>query len=104
MPIRSDANPHPVVLGRPQRRAIVRGQRILCPNPETVKRASGARHDGVALLTRALQGNAPSRGAGVEIAAAVASDSLNRQNSRFLWRGVLRVMLDKVDGDMVHPP
>jgi hypothetical protein len=46
----------------------------------------------------------PPGGAGVEIAAAVASDSLNRQNSRFLWRGVLRVMLDKVDGDMVHPP
>ena len=41
-------------------------------------------------------------GAGVEIAAAGASHSLNRQNSRFLWRGALRVMLDKMDGDMVH--
>jgi hypothetical protein len=44
----------------------------------------------------------PFGGAGVEISAAGAFDSFNRQNSRFLWRRAVRVMLDKVDGDMVH--
>ena len=38
----------------------------------------------------------------MEIAAADASHSLNRQNSLVLWRGAPLVMLDKVDGDMVH--
>jgi hypothetical protein len=47
-------------------------------------------------------GNAPFRGVGVEISAANAFHSFNRQNSRLIWRGAPRLMLDKVDGDMVH--
>ena len=100
---RWDATLHHVLLGRPQRRAMVRGAAPLYPNPVTVKRmASGARWG--AALTRALRAremdplwcvgrrNRPPR---------APSHSLNRQDSGFLRRGALRVMLDKAGGDMV---